>query len=273
MQTMQTILEDAAKRGDLAPENAPTYREALTAYKAYALKWYDRKPSRYLSWPGDNAKLSKGTGRPIIGLALAPANTSGIVNVCPWSTRGCRRSCLGHSAGKYAFKGKKSPRIATVARAGFMAENPAMAIALIRGEIDLAVEKYGKIAVRLNSLSDIMYEKIVPDFFMRWGDFVVFYDYTKAPVGTRKVPANYILTGSITERDNAEKIVAKLEDYGSVAVVFDTKRGQALPENYIGLPVFDGDESDRRFNDHGVIGLRAKGAAINDDTGFVRHAE
>jgi hypothetical protein len=46
-----------------------------------------------------------------------------------------------------------------------------------------------------------------------------------------------------------------------------------MPETYMGIPVFNGDESDLRFLDpHGVIvGLYAKGKAKKDTTGFVKY--
>ena len=54
----------------------------------------------------------------------------------------------------------------------------------------------------------------------------------------------------------------------SVAVVFSTK---ALPKTYLGVEVFNGDETDLRFLDpkNSVIGLYAKGKAKKDKTGFV----
>jgi hypothetical protein len=53
----------------------------------------------------------------------------------------------------------------------------------------------------------------------------------------------------------------------NVAVVFDK-----LPETYMGRPVNDADEHDLRFLDpQGTIaGLKAKGRAKKDTTGFVR---
>jgi hypothetical protein len=56
-----------------------------------------------------------------------------------------------------------------------------------------------------------------------------------------------------------------------MAVVFHVKKGQALPKAWQGKTVIDGDEHDARYDDpQGVIvGLRAKGQAINDTTGFV----
>jgi hypothetical protein len=56
-----------------------------------------------------------------------------------------------------------------------------------------------------------------------------------------------------------------------MAVVFHVKKGQALPKAWQGKAVIDGDEHDARYDDpQGVIvGLRAKGQAIKDTTGFV----
>jgi len=122
----------------------------------------------------------------------------------------------------------------------------------------------------LNVLSDLRWESFAPDMFTRYGDAVQFYDYTKAPARNRGNLGNYALTGSITERDSASDVIAKLDDYGSAAVVFDTKRGRDLPAVFLGFPVLDGDANDRRYSDAGIIGLRAKGAAIRDRTGFVR---
>jgi hypothetical protein len=58
-----------------------------------------------------------------------------------------------------------------------------------------------------------------------------------------------------------------------VATVFGLKKNEPMPETYMGLPVFNGDESDLRFLDpEGVIvGLYAKGKAKKDTTGFVKY--
>ena len=60
----------------------------------------------------------------------------------------------------------------------------------------------------------------------------------------------------------------------NVAVVFNTRKGKALPTTWNSLPVIDGDAHDLRFLDprtpHGIIiGLRAKGRARKDTSGFV----
>ena len=79
------------------------------------------------------------------------------------------------------------------------------------------------------------------------------------------------MTFSKNEANEAECVEA-LKLGVNVAVVFDTKKGQSLPENWNGYPVYDGDDTDVRFldpKDGYVIGLRAKGKARKDTTGFV----
>jgi len=100
---------------------------------------------------------------------------------------------------------------------------------------------------------------------------VQFYDYTK--VLTRmlrycdgKFPANYHLTFSRSESnwDDCIKVLAK---GGNVAAVFS----KDLPGDHIGYTVVDGDVNDLRFNDprNVIVGLKAKGKARKDDSGFV----
>jgi len=85
-----------------------------------------------------------------------------------------------------------------------------------------------------------------------------------------KFPRNYTLTFSRSEENDAESL-AILSLGGNVAVVFDTPKDQALPTEWHGYPVINGDENDVRFEDPRgvVVGLRAKGAAKHDDSGFV----
>ena len=58
----------------------------------------------------------------------------------------------------------------------------------------------------------------------------------------------------------------------NVAVVFDVKKKQLFPPTWNKHEVVDGDDTDLRFLDPQggfVIGLRAKGSAKKDSTGFV----
>jgi hypothetical protein len=136
-----------------------------------------------------------------------------------------------------------------------------------------------KPAVRLNGTSDLPWENIRcgahANVFAAFPD-VVFYDYTKVPARLRKRAleiSNYSLTYSLAESNEGkarEAVAAGM----NLAVVFDTLKGRALPETFWGLPVIDGDLSDLRFTDPAgcIVGLRAKGPARKDESGFVRRS-
>src|SRR5437899_141990 len=103
---------------------------------------------------------------------------------------------------------------------------------------------------------------------------ILFYDYTKVPRPELRRRPNYHITFSRSET-NWRLCELALSNGVNVAVVFDVKRGKPLPEQHEGYPVLDGDLSDLRFLDkrtstHAVIiGLRAKGKARRDTSGFV----
>jgi len=97
------------------------------------------------------------------------------------------------------------------------------------------------------------------------------YDYTKIPQPHKRTLDNYHLTFSY-DGYNWEACRDALANGINVAVVFSTKRSGKLPGFFRGMPVVDGDTTDLRFLDQVggcVIGLRAKGKARKDNTGFV----
>ena len=126
--------------------------------------------------------------------------------------------------------------------------------------------------IRLNGTTDIMWEKfgIIQD-----NPLVQFYDYTKIYTRVYKdLPSNYHLTLSYSEAniDYAKNIDKACTDTGvSMAVVFDLRWLGELPETYLGRQVIDGDKDDLRFLDptNVVVGLKAKGDAKHDTSGFV----
>ena len=122
--------------------------------------------------------------------------------------------------------------------------------------------------VRLNGTSDIQWEhqeykgKTVFEMFPD----VVFYDYTKIP--TRKIEGitNYYLTWSYSEaNEKYSKLFNKVPN--NKAVVFRN----FLPSMFRNVKVIDGDKHDMRFLDEPnvVVGLKAKGKAKKDYSGFV----
>src|SRR5271154_2339477 len=101
----------------------------------------------------DNPKLSKGEGFGYLSgiLYLAPANTSGVANVCPMSTEGCRQSCLFTSGKARVFPNIVEARIRKTR--WLYADRPGFLRAL-RKDIRLVCEKAKRVgltpAIRVN---------------------------------------------------------------------------------------------------------------------------
>ena len=217
-----------------------------------------------------NYKTTKGEKLGIITgiLYLAPAKISGY-EVCPRRSEGCTKSCL-YSAGRGAFNTVQKSRVAKTKM--FFEQRDAF-MDQLRKDIKSLVNKASKQnmvpAIRLNGTSDIEWTRlgIVDEF-----PDVQFYDYTKVLNRvTKERPSNYHITFSKNESNEVECLAA-IKAGVNVAVVFDTKKGEDLPETWNGAPVYDGDDTDVRFLDPKggyVIGLRAKGKARKDQTGFV----
>ena len=98
-----------------------------------------------------------------------------------------------------------------------------------------------------------------------------FYDYTKCLKNLKKEYANYHQTFSYSEVSTKYLVhCATARQMGfNLAGVFKDK--ESIPDTFMGLPVFIGDDTDARFldpPDH-FIALIAKGKAIKDTTGFV----
>lgn len=220
-----------------------------------------------LTAPDENTKFRK-TRTKVYGLSLAPADLSG-VNACRFSTPECRAGCVA-----FAGRGELSGVIAgRVRKTQFLNEQPAAFLTLLMFEIAKAYERHGlDLRVRLNTFSDIPWERVCPELFERF-PLVRFYDYTKWP--TRETPSNYTLTRSVSERTYDAEILLHATHGGNQAVVFGVPRTKLLPTSYMGVRVIDGDASDDRSGDpRGVIvGLRAKGRMRKGAWGTVRQLE
>lgn len=241
-----------------------------------------------------NPKTVKGEGAGWLTaiLHLAPAALSGR-NVCPHATAGCRSACL-NTAGRGGIAldsdGLNAIQVARIRRTRWWQRDrdafTACLVANIERHIRRATRHGLQPAVRLNGTSDLPWERfpVVRDGvtfpnMMRAFPEVRFYDYTKWParlrgeVRTRELPPNYSLTFSLAD-GNDDHADATLAQGGNVAVVFATRRGADLPRSFKGARVVDGDVTDLRFLDPTgvVVGLRAKGRAIHDRSGFVRAA-
>jgi hypothetical protein len=218
----------------------------------------------------DNSKTPKGEKLGILTgiLYLAPANISGY-EVCPRRSEGCTKACL-YSAGRGKFSNVQKARIR---RTKLFFEQRELFLDMIRNDINTIQKtaiKYGMIpAVRLNGTSDIEWTRfgIMEEF-----PNVRFYDYTKVLNRLAKPkPANYSLVFSKNEANDVEADAALKMGF-NVSVVFDLSKDEDMPTTYKDIPVHDGDDTDARFLDPQggyIIGLRAKGDAKKDTSGFV----
>ena len=207
---------------------------------------------------------------------LEPRNTK----ICPYQDIAkCKEGCLNTSGrASWIKKGNKTNPI-HLARARktdlFLEDRPEF-MRLVVKDIEALIRKADKLGVkpcvRLNGTSDIQWETIELDngknIFEEFPQ-IQFYDYTKIP--TRKVSKfkNYQLTWSYSEANQkyADYFKTALDKGMNVAVVFKNE----LPVSYKNTRVINGDKDDLRFlDDKGVIvGLKAKGKAKKDTSGFV----
>ncbi len=232
------------------------------------LKEKDVKFSGNLLTAGTNAKLVKDNGDEYIvaGLSLMPADKVAGINVCAMADcAGCKQGCL-ESAGRGAFSNVKQAR---TRKTEFYRDDRQGFIATVEGDISAFKRKCEllgvKPAIRLNVLSDINYMKVIEKF-----PDVQFYDYTKnLKWAFKDVPPNYHLTFSYSGVDKYKPLADKVikETSHNVAVVFRKE----LPATFMGRKVIDGDVNDFRFDDEQgvVVGLKAKGKAKKDVSGFV----
>ena len=225
---------------------------------------------------GKSAKL----GYLTFVLHFAPWDVSGY-QACPVSTASeCHGPCLNLAGRGGIFKKGESSNVIQAARirkTRAFFENRAEFMAALYKEIQAGIryaQKLGLVPVfRLNGTSDIPWEKI--RFSIEGQDYrcvmaafpdVQFYDYTKIP--GRVTPPNYSLTFSRSAQ-NELNVIKSMARGDNVAVVFDHSR--PLPVKFLGRPVIDGDDHDLRFLDvpGAIVGLKAKGPARRDVSGFV----
>ncbi len=236
------------------------------------LKQY--KPVKNLLSKGNtNSKTAKNSIKTFI-LYLAPHNlNSKGLTLCKDASKGCIASCL-YSAGRGKFSNVQSSRINKANY--FVTDKKVFLTQLlkeIKKEIKKASDKDEKIAFRLNGTSDIDFLYLLNknldfDIELLNYDKVYFYDYTKSIARAKRYKdfRNYTLTFSKSETNDKE--VKEALNLGiNVAAVFKDN----LPQKYKGVKVIDGDFSDLEMIKHKniILGLKAKGDAKKDTTGFV----
>lgn len=209
-------------------------------------------------------------------LHLSPANTSGF-EVCKHRSPGCTAACLHYSG--FQYQKKYDCRIRRTE--WFFKDRPAFMRRLAR-EIDNLQKRAQAEAmipgIRLNGTSDIPWERVrypgTDLCIMEMFPDVQFMDYTKYWDRTA-LPDNYQLIFSRSECNDNECLKA-LDNGFNLAVVFADKLPSTFKIGHWELPVYDGDEHDRRYLEYEnyahrlVVGLKAKGAKGKGDTsGFV----
>jgi len=213
------------------------------------------------------------------------------VNLCPWASDGCVEGCL-ITAGHGRFAPVQQARVNRTVL--FMDDRAAYWEKLIPELMGLERQAHKRDMLpvaRLNGVSNVLWEKTPVVIgssraknIMELFPNIQFMDYTKAPYHKRptaSLPSNYDLTFSRSESNDAE-VVENLINGRRVAVVFDSKPTDPIPETYtvtptwitnqvFEYPVVSGDDNDLRFLDPAgvVVHLYAKGKARKDTTGFV----
>lgn len=217
-----------------------------------------------------DAKTRKGTKQGFLTgiLYLVPAGQAGLKNLCPKASKGCIESCL-FTAGRGKFTTVENARINKTKH--FLQDRQSF-IDILKADFRILIrqaKKEGlKPAVRLNGTSDIAFHKLID---MESFKEIYFYDYTKVvskalDFANGKLAKNYHVTFSKSE-SNWKDCLKVLKAGGNVAAVFRKE----LPLTYQRFPVLDGDLTDSRFKDERgcIVGLKAKGEAKKDKSGFV----
>jgi hypothetical protein len=221
--------------------------------------------TKYLSDGNSNTKTAKNKRDTLI-LYLAPLNqNSHGVNMCPKASDGCAVACL-FTAGRGVFSNVANARRQKTD--AFLSDRKAF-LSSVAMQINKRAKSVKQLAVRLNGTSDVKLVEQMTGLY-EIASNVIFYDYTKIKqkAGRRVLSSGhrYVVTFSRSEVNDNEALDI-LNAGGIVAVVFDK-----IPSVWNGFRVVDGDSRDDLMLDvRGavVLGLKAKGKARYDESGFV----
>lgn len=228
-------------------------------------------PKNLLSKGNTNAKTSKNEQDTYI-LYLAPYNqNSKGINICPKASQGCAEACL-FSAGRGAFSNVIKAR---QNKTEYYLQDKKAFINQLASELIKIDKKASKntnqTLIRLNGTSDldfIFLLKKYANFDISNYNNLHFYDYTKILGKVKKYSNNKNYTLTFSRAEDNEQDIFKAVQYGAnVSAVF---KG-TLPQTYKGIPVIDGDKTDNEMLKYKgyILGLKAKGKARTDKSGFV----
>jgi len=227
-------------------------------------------PKKLLSPGNTNAKTAKNEIKTFI-LYLMPYNqNSEGKQLCPHASKGCAAACLV-SAGRGAFSNVIKAR---VNKTELFIKNKLTFLDKLATEItqETAKAKRGgyRVAFRLNGTSDLDFVYMLKKYgfldIETLQPHAVLYDYTKniQRAIRYKGHPNYTVTFSRAE-DNAVQTALAIKHGINVAAVFNE-----MSDTWHGVEVVDGDKSDLQMLKYNgvILGLKAKGAARKDLTGF-----
>lgn len=202
-------------------------------------------------------------------LYLAPHTLGGGATLCPHSTEDCRTMCLAGAG----MSGLPLQLQAKLNRTRLFNEDRPAFLATLARDIEklkrIALAEGLKPVLRLNGTSDIMWERVFPD----WEQLgLQRMDYTKIPLEHRKPDRDptYHLTYSYMGLQDAERAIRYLDAGCSVAaVVPETVKDELLSCVNHRWPLVDGDAHDLRFLDPpgSLVLLKPKGRIV---TGLLR---
>jgi len=227
-------------------------------------------PKKLLSPGSTNAKTAKNEIKTFI-LYLMPYNqNSEGKQLCPHASKGCAAACLV-SAGRGSFSNVIKAR---VNKTELFIKNKLAFLNKLADEITQETKKAKdggyKVAFRLNGTSDVDFVYMLKKYgfldIETLQPHAVLYDYTKniqKAIRYKNHP-NYTVTFSRAE-DNAVQTALAIKHGLNVAAVFNE-----LPKVWRGVEVVDGDTSDLQMLKYNgvILGLKAKGQARKDTTGF-----
>ena len=236
--------------------------------------FYFKHPVKHILAYGNDYKTVKGEKMGVYTGILYLASHNNVVSnytVCPNAElAGCADACL-YTAGRGRYQKVQAGRMRKTLV--YILDKDMFFMLLgedMRRGANRATSLGYDFAVRLNGTSDIDWGS-TPAKKLAKKYKAYMYDYTKIVERALKHPKGYHLTVSYSQHNAAYQ--AKIERAMqqdtklNVAVVFRKE----LPDTFLGRKVINGDESDVRFKDkRGVIvGLKAKGKARQDYSGFV----
>lgn len=259
--------------------------EAKRVWAAMCLTAGYSGPSRWTTDETTNPKLGK-AGVPTVGVSLLAA-TSALtlwtelsgedrtalaaaigesnaditkalsLTVCPYSTPGCRRTCVVDQS----FRALADTiRYTRLMRNILTMMRPDLALCLTADALNAVVRRAGgvtKARWRVNIADDIRWELVAPGLL----EFApLAYTYTKLPAAERPQVPGLRIVYSANERWSDADIIAATEAGNRVAVVFDVPKAK-LPAVWNGVTVEDGDATDDLFEHPKgrIVGLAAKG--------------